>query len=160
MVAVFFLFIFAHIIIQSIMKYFKILFVAVLLFSVCTAFSFPFLRTLPKTVFAFGVSASFKDTVVYFTEIQVLDSVQLDKQGFLPNRASYSYQLKNYLEGTKNLPHQTCMIYFSRDKAKLQKQEKKLGNLYAKDKNVTIQVLTASEFQFKKPASEESTTVQ
>lgn len=34
----------------------------------------------------FGVAASFNDTVVYFTDIQVLDSVKLDKGGFLPKR--------------------------------------------------------------------------
>ena len=41
---------------------------------------------------------SFNDSIVYYTDIQVLDSVELDKNGFLPKRDLYTYQLKNYLE--------------------------------------------------------------
>ena len=64
----------------------------------------------------FGIAASFNDSVVYCTEIQVLDSTALDKNGFLPKRDLYSYQLKNYLEYDLKKPDYTCMIYFSESK--------------------------------------------
>lgn len=66
-----------------------------------------------KAVYAFGVAASFNDSIVYYTDIQVLDSVELDKNGFLPKRDLYTYQLKNYLEYNLKKPDYTCMIYFS-----------------------------------------------
>lgn len=47
-----------------------------------------------KPVYAFGISASFTDTVVYFTDIQILDSAKVSKEGFLAHRELYSYQLK------------------------------------------------------------------
>jgi hypothetical protein len=134
------------------MKYFKIICMSLLLFAVCSAFSFPFLKPKSNVVYAFGVAASFKDTVVYFTDIQPLDSVKLIK-GFLPNRSSYSSQLKNYLETSKQKEHQTCMIFFGKDITKLQKQEYKLNKLYRKDK-ITIIPIHSSEFKFTKPEDE------
>ena len=76
------------------MKHIKIVFAVMLVFTLCTAFT----MKSHKPVYAFGVAASFNDSVVYCTEIQVLDSTALDKNGFLPKRDLYSYQLKNYLE--------------------------------------------------------------
>lgn len=106
---------------------------------------------LKKEVYAFGFSASFTDSVVYFTNIQILDSIKLDSKGFLPERPQYSYQLKNYLEGDRGLVDRTCMIYFSRNKKKLQKEEHKLHEKYKKDKNVIVKQLTLAEFKFSKP---------
>lgn len=68
----------------------KIVFAVMLVFTLCTAFT----MKSHKPVYAFGVAASFNDSVVYCTEIQVLDSTALDKNGFLPKRDLYSYQLK------------------------------------------------------------------
>ena len=79
------------------MKYVKILFAIALVFTMCSAFSLK--KDHSKPVYAFGISASFTDTVVYFTEIQILDSAKVSaKEGSLAHRELYSYQLKNYLE--------------------------------------------------------------
>ncbi len=102
-------------------------------------------------VYAFGVGASFNDTLVYWTSIQVIDSVKLDKNGFLPQREAYTYQLKNYIEYTLKRSNYTCMIYFSDDKAKLEKEEQKLKGKYKKSKGLHIQQLDAQSFTFKKP---------
>ena len=103
------------------MKYVRILFAVALLFMVCSAFSLKKVKE-EKTVYAFGIAASFTDTVVYYTAIQPLDSVKLDKNGFLPKRELYTYQLKNYLEYELGSPDYTCMIYFSNNKGKLERQ--------------------------------------
>ena len=50
-----------------------------------------------KPVYVMGVSLCFGDSVVYFTDIQQIDSVRLTKEGFLPSREGYSDQLKSYL---------------------------------------------------------------
>ena len=77
------------------MKYVRILCAVALVFALCSAFT---MKDKEKAVYAFGVAASFNDSIVYYTDIQVLDSVELDKNGFLPKRDLYTYQLKNYLE--------------------------------------------------------------
>jgi hypothetical protein len=128
------------------MKHAKIVLMFALVLMVCSAAS-----RKSKSVYAFGFSASFTDTVVYCTEIQVLDSVSLDKNGFLPYRDHYSYQLKNYLEYRKGEKNRTCMIYFSNDEAKLSKERTKLLVKYKKDKSIKQEELKQAEFSFKKP---------
>lgn len=131
------------------MKYVKILLAVALVFTLCSAFSFK--KATNKPVYAFGVSASFTDTVVYYTGIQLLDSVYLDKDGFLPRRDLYSYQFKNYLEIEQNIPNRTCMIYFSDSKAKLEKEATKVMTKYKKNKSVTLEKVNPEKFRFVKP---------
>ena len=106
------------------MKYVKILFAIALVFTMCSAFSLK--KDHSKPVYAFGISASFTDTVVYFTDIQILDSAKVSKEGFLAHRELYSYQLKNYLEDNQLQQNSTCMIYFSENRKKLEKEATKL----------------------------------
>ena len=68
----------------------------------------------------------------------MLDSVALDKNGFLLHRELYSYQLKNYLEFDKGLPNRTCMIYFSENKKKLGKEMPRLWGNSKKNKTVAV----------------------
>ena len=131
------------------MKYVKILFAVALVFTLCSAFSLK--KGEHKPVYAFGVSASFTDTVVYYTEIQVLDSGALDKNGFLPHREIYSYQLKNYLEIDKGHPNRTCMIYFSENQKKLEKEAAKVLGKYKKNKSVALEKIDTQSFKFTKP---------
>ena len=49
------------------------------------------------------------DSVVYFTDIQILDSAKVSKEGFLAHRELYSYQLKNFLEDNQLQQNSTCM---------------------------------------------------
>lgn len=130
------------------MKYIKILFAVAFVFTLCTAFT---IGKGPKSVYVFGVSASFTDTLIYYTEIQAIDSVALDKNGFLPKRDLYSYQLKNYLELEKGVPNRTCMIYFSGNKSKLSKEAAKIINKYKKSKSIVIQKIDTGDFKFSKP---------
>ncbi len=135
-----------------IMKYVRILFAVALVFMVCSAFSFKKGKgDKEKAVYAFGVAASFNDTVVYFTDIQALDSVKLDKNGFLPKRDLYTYQLKNYLEYDLRCLDYTCMIYFSENKKKLEKEAAKVKSKYKKNKTIVLMPVAPEAFRFKKP---------
>lgn len=60
----------------------KIVFAVALIFTLCSAFT---MKGGHKPVYAFGVAAAFNDSVVYYTEIQQLDSVSLDKNNFCLN---------------------------------------------------------------------------
>lgn len=129
------------------MKYVKIVFAVALVFTLCTAFT---MKGRHKPVYAFGVAASFNDSIVYYTEIQELDSVSVDKNGFLPKRDLYSYQLKNYIEYDLKKSDYTCMIYFSESKKKLEKEAAKVKGKYKKS-TLTLQAIELSAFMFKKP---------
>ena len=100
-------------------------------------------------VYIAGVSASFKDSLVYFTDIQLVDSIKLDKNKLLPERQQYSYQLKTYLENKYSSANRTCFIYFETNKEKLEKSMKKMKDKYQKGgKSIVRQV--DSEFKFTK----------
>ncbi len=132
------------------MKYAKILITLILVFVVSSAVSAK-KKDEPKNVYAFGVAASFTDSVVFYTPIQIIDGVALDKSGFLPNRELYSYQLKNYFENQMNQPNRICMIYFSTNKKKLEKNQAKLLAKYRKNKANLLEVLPQDKFTFTKP---------
>jgi len=130
------------------MKYVRILCAVALFFALCSAFT---MKDKEKAVYAFGVAASFNDSIVYYTDIQVLDSVELDKNGFLPKRDLYTYQLKNYLEYNLKKPDYTCMIYFSENKKKLEKESAKVKGKYKKNKSIVLMPIDSDAFRFKKP---------
>ena len=130
------------------MKYVKIVFAVALVFTLCSAFT---MKGGHKPVYAFGVAASFNDTVVYYTEIQQLDSVSLDKNNFLPRREMYSYQLKNYVEDNGLQQNSTCMIYFSENRKKLEKEATKILSKYKRNRNTTVTRIDTDKFHFIKP---------
>ena len=131
------------------MKYVKILFAIALVFTMCSAFSLK--KDHSKPVYAFGISASFTDTVVYFTDIQILDSAKVSKEGFLVHRELYSYQLKNYLEDNQLQQNSTCMIYFSENRKKLEKEATKILNKYKKNNRMIVSRIDSDKFRFTKP---------
>lgn len=105
-----------------------------------------------KEVYAFGVAASFNDSIVYFTEIMPLDSATISrKTSELSNRDLYSYQLKNYIEEKKGKKNYTCMIFFAKNKAKLHKEISKIRSKYLKGEHVSLQDLSMDDFVFTKP---------
>ena len=130
------------------MKSIKILCSLLLVLMVCSAFSLK--GSKDKSVYIVGVSASFTDSLVYFTEIQEMDSVWLDNK-MLPGRSQYSYQLKNYLENEEGLTNRTCFVYFSNSRKKLQKSVNKMKAKYQKGKTLLIREVNPNAFKFKKP---------
>ena len=130
------------------MKYVKILFATALIFTICSAFSMK--NESSEPIYAFGVSASFTDSIIYFTSIQVLDSAQVTKEGFLAHRDLYGYQLKNYLEDNKMQNNSTCMIYYSTTRKKLEKEETRLLNKYKKNNTAKIVRIEPDKFKFVK----------
>lgn len=133
------------------MKYIRTLCAVALVFALCSAFTMKDKEKKEKVVYAFGIAASFNDSVVYYTEIQPLDSVKLDKNGFLPQRDVYAYQLKNYLEYNLGKADYTCMIYFSNHQGKLEKEAAKVKDKYKKNGDMVLQGVEPAAFSFKKP---------
>ena len=102
------------------MKLLKSITILALLFVVTSAFTTR--KDEFKPVYVMGVSLCFGDSIVYFTDIQQIDSVRLTHEGFLPSREGYSDQLKSYLEAQDGNINHTCITYFNEKKAALQKR--------------------------------------
>lgn len=105
-------------------------------------------------IYMFGFSASFNDSIVYFTDIQPVDSACIDtKTKFLQERESYSYQLRDYLALQLQAPHRTCFVMYHVNRSKLEKEYAKLKKLYStptRDGRLPYDVrqLNASDFRF------------
>lgn len=125
-------------------KIFPLLLLAIL-FTVNSAFTAN-QNKKEKAIYAFGVSASFSDTLVYFTTIQKLPGAKLDKKGFLEDRALYGYELKDFLSQI-GMMHRTNILFFDLDRSKLQKKLNKLQTKYLQ-KKTEIQILEETEFKF------------
>lgn len=100
-------------------------------------------------VYMAGVSASFTDSLIYFTDIQYLDSAMVDSKGFLVGRSQYSVQLKDYLETKEGGKNRTCFMFFNVKKNKLEKEISKLREKYKKGNNMVIKSVNP-EFKFEK----------
>lgn len=100
-------------------------------------------------VYMAGVSASFTDSLVYFTDIQYLDSAMVDGKGFLVGRSQYSVQLKDYLETKQGGKNRTCFMFYNIKKSKLQKEILKLKEKYKKGNSLVFKDVNP-EFKFEK----------
>ena len=82
-------------------------------------------------VYMFGFSASFKDSIVYLTDIQDVQNVWLDqKTRFLLGRDNYSYQLKSYITEQAHAADRVCMVMFAESKKKAERLYLKLRKKY------------------------------
>jgi hypothetical protein len=128
------------------MKSFKFLVSLFLVLMVCTAST---LEDNKKGMYIVGVSASFTDSLIYFTDVQFVDSVTLNSEKLLPNRSQYSEQLEEYLKMREGGKNRTCFIYYNKKKAALEKMVKKMKEKYQKD-GKSILKETGSDFKFTK----------
>ena len=129
------------------MKFVKVLAALLMVFMVSSAFSLK--KSKSNGLYIVGVSASFSDSLIYFTDIQFVDSVVLDKDKMLPMRGQYSDQLDAYLEQKLGLENRTCFIYFNEKKHKLEKTIEKMQDKYKKA-GTSILRETGEDFKFTK----------
>ena len=104
-------------------------------------------------IYLFGTSASFNDSIVYFTDIQILDSAWIDeKTDFLVNRSEYSHQLREHFNMTGH-PNRTCLVSFATTEKEILKKYAKMRKQFKgtdkKPKNYAIREIDDDEFHFK-----------
>ena len=133
------------------MKLVKVFASLMFVFVLCSAFT---AEKKGKGVYIAGVSASFSDSLIYFTDIQFIDSVVVGKDAILPGRVDYSGQLDAYLEQIQGMKNRTCFIYFNEKKSKLEKTIKKMKDKYQKDGKSILRE-TGSDFKFSKPTEDQ-----
>ncbi|MCF0159325.1 MAG: hypothetical protein HUJ99_00905 [Bacteroidaceae bacterium] len=108
-----------------------------------------------KPVWAFGFSASFTDSIVYFTDIQMLPNEKIKrKTHFMEGCSEYSNQMKFYLEDNLQLKNRTCTLFYGLKKEQAEKKYNEIRKRYAQQTHLTIKYLNSSEFQFAKPQTE------
>lgn len=113
--------------------------------------------TITNTVWAFGFSASFTDSIIYMTDIQPLHNVRITKKTrFMDGRADYANQLKVYLENKMNMKNRTCVLFFETKKADAEKKYVAVRKRYTDQTHLTMKYLNSSEFAFVKPDEGES----
>lgn len=100
-------------------------------------------------IYAFGVAASFNDTITFITPIQQLDGASLGKYDMLEKRSAYSRQLKSYLTEQLSRPDYTSVLFFNKDAQKLQKQYDKYVQQHKKQ-NLTLIFIKSDDFSYQK----------
>lgn len=112
-------------------------------------------KTMVPKMYMFGISASFNDTIIYFTNVQEVDSAWIESRNkFLLDRSNYSLQLKEFLARKMQLPQRTCIVYYNTNRTKLEKKFIKIRQLYTKPKkrqtnHFDVRYLEEGEFTFK-----------
>ena len=146
------------------MRFFKHITLAVALL---TASTLPLSAksTQASKAYMFGFSASFNDSIVYFTDIQEVDSVWTNGKGrFLAGRNQYSYQLREYFTTKLGMARRTCVVVSSLKRkdvekkyAKMKKQYIENWNPIAISKKPIYDRLTATSNMFSRASMQKST---
>ena len=98
-------------------------------------------------LYMIGFSASFKDSVIYVTDIQDVQGAWIDsKTKFLKSRDQYSYQLRDHLVENMKQPERICMVLFTTKKKKAEKLYVKLMKQYKT--GYDVQYLSEKQFKF------------
>lgn len=134
---------------------FKTIFAAVII--MFAAFFTNNISAKPQPVprmYVFGFAASFRDTIVHFTNVMEVDSAWIEsKSKFLLGRSAYSHQLRDYLGTAHSMPMRTCIVMYDKDRAKLEKKLLKMKKTYSKGKDgkphFDVRFLEDSEFRFR-----------
>ena len=98
-------------------------------------------------VYMFGFSASFKDSIIYVTDIQNIPGAWIEsKNKFLLLRDEYSRQMKDYLEEKLQQEKRVCVVFYYLKKKKAEKEFLKLMKKYKK--GYEVRYVNEKDFKF------------
>ena len=126
------------------MKFVKLLAPLFLVCMMCSAFT---MKDKTNGMYIVGVSASFTDSVIYFTDVQFVKNLSLGNDKLLEMRSHYSDQLDEYLESEKGLINRPSFVYYNDKKEKLEKIIKKMKEKYRKEGKSVLRDL-GGDFKF------------
>ncbi len=108
------------------------------------------LRVKQKPRYMVGVAISHVDSVVFITDMHLVDSVTIEKKTkFLADRQLYSSQLQRYLEAVyKGGPYVPC-VYFSPKRKKMERRYLSLYKRYVQSKEFRMILVDQGQFRFK-----------
>lgn len=104
-------------------------------------------------MYVFGFAASFKDSVVYMTEIQDVQKTWYDtKTKFLLGRDNYAAQLKEHFATKMQQRDRVCVVVFAKTMKKAEKKYLKLRKKYIGDakhpSTYEVRYITTQDFKF------------
>ena len=99
------------------------------------------------TLYVFGVSFSFSDSLVYMTDIQTMEDMTVKSNYFLEGNEAYSNQLKIWLENGGS-ERQVSSLYFFKKSSKADRKYEKVRNRVIRKRGRTV--ITIPEFKFSK----------
>ena len=100
-----------------------------------------------ENAYIYGIAFSPTDSVIYMTDIRMLENVTIDKKTqFLASRNEYASQMKTYMESV-GITDYVCATVFKPTYNDIQKDYTKLKKQYEK-KGVLINTIDQLKFQF------------
>lgn len=133
------------------MKPLKYIFIAAVLVSAFAVTGISAKNKMVPRMYMFGFSASFTDSIVYFTNVQDVDNAWIESKGkFLLGRDNYSYQLRNYLADVHKMPNRTCVVIYALTKKKAEEKFIKMKRKYTVKAKTPYDVryINDSDFRF------------
>lgn len=105
-----------------------------------------------KTMYFVGTAKSYQDSIVYMTDIMLLENVAIDKAtGGVANIEMYSDQLKKYLAQMGKTGY-ICSIFYEKSQKKIEKTYMKLKKRVMKDKSAQFAPLSF-RYEYVDPSS-------
>lgn len=98
-------------------------------------------------VWMFGFSASFTDSTIYISNVQLVDPVYIETStGFLYDRSIYSLQVENFVEEQLGKPRTTCTIFFGKNRKKIDDKFFTIRRRYLKEDGMAVKSLEGFTF--------------
>lgn len=107
-------------------------------------------KVYQKPVYMIGVAMSLTDSVVFITDMHLVDSVTVEKKTkFLKDRQLYSFQLQRYLEATYKGGPYVPAVFFSSKRKTMERHYLSLHKRYVQSKEFRMVLVDQSQFRFK-----------
>ena len=114
---------------------------------------------MPAPLATIGVSFSLVDSMVFITDMQLVDSITIEKKTkFLVDRQLYSFQFQRYLEGAYKGGPYVPSVFFSPSRKKMERKYLSLHKRYVQSKDLRMILVDISQFRFKPEKYIEETT--
>lgn len=102
-----------------------------------------------QSVYVFGFSASFTDSIAFLTDVMKVDSAYIMPNGFLADRSYYALQLENFVLGEHRVKNSTNAVYFSTKKKQVDKIYEKMNRKYQRSDKFLLIYVGEDELKFK-----------
>lgn len=107
-------------------------------------------KVYQKPVYMIGVAMSLTDSVVFITDMHLVDSVTVEKKTkFLKDRQLYSFQLQRYLEATYKVGPYVPAVFFGPKRKTMERHYLSLHKRYVQSKEFRMVLVDQSQFRFK-----------
>ena len=107
-------------------------------------------KVVQKPVYMVGVGISLIDSVVFLTDMHLVDSITLEKKTkFLADRQLYSFQLQHYLEENYKGGPYVPSVFFGTKRKKMERKYLSLHKRYVNNKGLRMMLVDQGQFRFK-----------